>query len=114
MPLAPKVASKYVRAVAPVPPVDAGSSAPESVEATFTRKTFIAGLNSSYGGTARKAVTKALQALLKSFCWALVKPSANITMLKARLRGAEPKICVVPSTVPSLVLMVWVPLTGSG
>ena len=52
MPLMPNDASKYVLTTAPVPPVAAGSSAPESVELTFTRKTLIAGDNSSNGGVA--------------------------------------------------------------
>ena len=107
--LPPNVASKYVRAVAPVPPAAAGSSAPESVELTLTRKTLIAGLNSSNGGVARKALTNAVHALLKSFCWAAVKPSAESTTLNARLRGAEPKIWVEPMTAPSAVVMADLP-----
>jgi hypothetical protein len=42
IPFEPKVLSKYVRGVAPVPPVLVGSSAPESVDVTLTRKTLIA------------------------------------------------------------------------
>lgn len=94
-----------MRAVAPVPPGPVGSSAPESVELTLTRKTLMAGLSSSNGRVPLKAFTKAVHALSKSPCWALVKPSASRTTLKARLRGAEPKICVVPMTAPSAVVV---------
>ena len=92
MPLVPNVLSNYVRTLAPVPPALTGSSAPESVDETFTRKILIAGFNLPNGGVVVKAVTKAEQALLKSFCCALVKPSASMATLKARLRGADPKI----------------------
>src|SRR5258708_4953686 len=67
----------------------------------------MAGLNSSKGGVARKAFTKAVQALLKSFCWARVKPSASKATLNARLRGAEPKIWVLPITAPSEVPIIF-------
>jgi len=93
------------RRVAPVPPVATGSSAPESVEATLTRKMLMAGDSSSYGGTARRAVTKLSHAVSNAACCALVNPSASNTTLKARLRGAEPKIWVWLSTVPSEVVM---------
>src|SRR3978361_2532698 len=60
-----KLESKYVRAVAPVPPPLTGSSAPESVDATLTRQMLMAGESASYGGVARSAVTKASQAGVK-------------------------------------------------
>src|SRR5204862_3285242 len=101
IPFPPNEASKYVRAVAPVPPAEAGSSAPESVELTLTRKTLMAGLSSSYGGVARNAVRNEAQAESKAACSAAVKPSASSTTLNARLRGAEPKIWVVPMTAPA-------------
>jgi hypothetical protein len=86
----PKLESKYVRAVAPVPPPPTGSSAPESVDVTLTRKMLIAGPSSSNGGVPMNAVTNEAHAVLKSFCCAAVKPSASSTTLKARFRGAPP------------------------
>ena len=111
--LPPKLESKYVRAVAPVPPPAVGSSAPESVDATLTRHTLMAGASASYGGVAFSAVTNAVQALLNAVCWAAVNPSASSTMVKARLRGAEPEIWVAPWTVPSEVVMAAYPCRRS-
>ena len=68
MPFPPKLESKYVRAVAPVPPPLVGSSAPESVEATFTRQTLIPAASVSNGIVARSAVTKSEQAVLNAAC----------------------------------------------
>ena len=59
IPLPPNVASKYVRAVAPVPPAATGSSAPESVEETLTRKMLIAGVSWLKGSVARKELLNA-------------------------------------------------------
>src|SRR6478609_2901108 len=105
MPFPPNVASKYVLTTAPVPPAEAGSSAPESVELTLTRKTLIAGASSSNGGVPENAVRKLPRAVLESACWPPVKPSASRTTLNARLRGAVPKIWVEPRTAPSAVDM---------
>ena len=77
-------------AVAPVPPPATGSSAPESVEVTLTRKMLIAGPSSSKGGVPMNALTNDVHAVSKAFCCAAVKPSASRTTLNARLRGAPP------------------------
>ena len=90
--LPPKVASKYVRAVAPVPPAAAGSSAPESVEVTFTRNTLMPGPSWSKGGVAQNALRNVSHCVSKSSCCAAVNPSASSTMLNARFRGAVPQI----------------------
>ena len=69
----------------------------------------IAGDNASYGGVA-EAPSRTPQALLKSVCWAAVKPSASSTTLNARLRGALPKIWVaILMTAPSEVVMAVLP-----
>ena len=89
-PSPPKVASKYVLTTAPVPPVDVGSSAPESVELTLIRKALIRGVKSSNGAVFTSSATTASAATLKSSCSSALKPSARMTRLNARFCGADP------------------------